>query len=212
MAIIKNIFFDYGRTLVEHPGDGAGLEIVISTGLKDERDVKLVRDTVFAQGKYLNRLDEDSLERDEYKRLVIAEVPERLHSYVLKAADYHVSLLKPIPGMIELLGKLKNDGYRLYITSNMDLLHSSQIKKMEIAKFFDGMIFSSEIKVIKPAKEFYEAALEKFGVKPEETLFIDDLKENIEGAKKCGIDGLVFEGNAFDAEQFIYNYDKGDTL
>ena len=112
---IKNIFFDYGRTLVEHPEDGVGLKIVKNTGLTNDEDIELVRNAVFSVGKYLNFVDEGSMSRDEYKRLLLDEIPERLHSYTLKAADYHISELPLINGMESLLKKLKADGYKLYI-------------------------------------------------------------------------------------------------
>ena len=66
-----------------------------------------------------------------------------------------------IDGMEELLIKLKKDGYKLYITSNMDKLHVSQMKDMKIMKYFDDTIFSSQIKVRKPYAGFFEKALGK---------------------------------------------------
>lgn len=204
----KSILFDYGRTLVKHPEDGAGLEIVKKTGLTNEKDVEIVRNAVFSVGKYLNFLDEDSLDRDEYKKLLLNDIPPHLAAYALKAADYHIGELKMIDGMEELLIKLKKDGYKLYITSNMDKLHVSQMKDMEIMKYFDDTIFSSQIKVRKPYAGFFNAALEKFGVKAEECIFIDDLEENVAGGEKCGITGFVFKGNAKEAEDFIYSRNK----
>lgn len=204
----KNIFFDYGRTLVKHPEDGAGLEIVKKTGLTNEKDVEIVRNAVFSVGKYLNFLDEDSMERDEYKKLLLNDIPPHLAEYALKAADYHIGELGMIDGMEELLIRLKKDGFKLYITSNMDKLHVSQMKDVEILKYFDDVIFSSQIRVRKPYEGFFEKALEKFGVKAEDCIFIDDLEENVEGAKKCGIEGFVFKGNAKDAEDFIYSFVK----
>ena len=204
----KNIFFDYGRTLVKHPEDGAGLEIVKKTGLTDEKDIEIVRNAIFSVGKYLNFLDEASMERDEYKKLLLNDIPPHLAEYALKAADYHIGELGMIDGMEDLLIKLKKDGFKLYITSNMDKLHVSQMKDIEIMKYFDDAIFSSQIKIRKPFKGFFEKALEQFGVKAQDCLFIDDLEENVEGAKVCGIEGFVFKGNAKDAEDFIYSYNR----
>lgn len=206
--MISTILFDFGRTIVEHPEDGAGLRIVKETGVTDEKDIELIRNTVFSVGKYINFLDEGSMSRDEYKNLLAAELPEYLHEYAFKAADYHISMLPMIDGMKELLVKLRNDGFKLYITSNLDEYHAAQMPFTETAKYFDDMIFSSAIKVRKPYKGFFDAALERFSVKAEECLFIDDLAENVEGAIKQGINGYVFNGNPKDAEKFIYEYAK----
>lgn len=204
MAKIKNIFFDFGRTLVEHPEDGAGLRIVLDTGVGNVEDAKIIRDEVFSVEKYLNDLDADMMSYDEYREMVVRAVPKRLQKYAEKAVMYDIRRLSMIDGMEELLIKLKNDGYKLFITSNMNRRHAKQMREHYIAKYFDDMIFSAEIRTRKPYKEFFEAAFSQFGVKACETLFIDDLEENIEGGEACGIKGFVFKGDAKAAEQFIY--------
>lgn len=201
---MKNLLFDFGRTIVEHPADGAGLTIIKETGVMNEADAILIRDAVFSVSKYLNYLDEGSMTRDEYKRLLLEELPNHLHEYILKTVDYHISKLPVIFGMEELLIKLKGDGYKLYITSNLDELHANQMYETKIAKYFDDMIFSSRIKVRKPYKGFFEAALTKFGLEAKDCIFIDDLEENVEGARACGIQGYVFLGDAAALEKYIY--------
>lgn len=206
--MIKNIFFDFGRTLVEHPEDGAGLKIVLDTGIENENDARLIRDEIFSVEKYLNDLDEGAMTYDEYRDTVVAAVPERLREYANEAVMYDIRILPTIAGMENLLKKLKKDGYRLFITSNMNVRHALQMREHCLAKYFDDMIFSAEIKMRKPYKGFFEATISQFGVNPEETLFIDDLAENVEGGKACGLDGFVFNGDAEAAERFIYSNGK----
>jgi len=202
--MIKNIFFDFGRTLVEHPEDGAGRRIIKESGITDDKDILSVQKVIFNVDKYLNRLDEDSLDRSEYKLLIKEELDEKFHNAVDLIADYHINRLPLLKDTIFMLEKLKNDGFKLFITSNMDLLHASQMENHQIARYFDGMVFSSQIKARKPFKSFFETALKTFGVKREECVFIDDLKENVEGGEKCGIKGFVFQGDAKEAIDFIY--------
>ena len=57
---------------------------------------------------------------------------------------------------------------------------------------FDGILFSAEEKCVKPQKEIYLRLFEKFSLKPEECFFIDDLDLNIQGAKNCGMDWILF--------------------
>ena len=204
----KNILFDFGRTIVKHPEDGAGLEIVKSTGLTDEKDIEMVRNAVFSVGKYLNFLDEGSMERDEYKKHIREDLPEYLGDYAVKAADYHLSKLEVIDGVEQMLINLKQNGYKLYITSNLDCYHVGHFNDLYISKYFDDVIFSSQIKIRKPFEGFFQKALKKFGVKAEECIFVDDLEENVTGAEKCGIAGFVFKGNPADAEEFIYSHNE----
>lgn len=205
--MIKNIFFDFGRTLVEHPEDGAGLKIVLDTGIKDINQAKLIRDEIFSVKKYLNDLDEGLMTYDEYKEMVINAVPDELRKYASVAVMYDIRVLPTISGMEKLLAKLQTDGYKLYIASNMNERHAKQMREHKLAKYFEDMIFSAEIKTRKPYKEFFDSAFKKFGVKAEECMFIDDLAENVEGGEACGIRGFVFNGDALEAERFIYGLD-----
>lgn len=199
-----HIFFDFGRTIVEHPEDGAGLRIVKATGVTDEADAARIRDVVFSAAKYANNLDDGSITREQYKELLRGDLPERLHAYAMAAADYHISALPVLPGMLELLSKLKADGYKLYITSNLDEKHAGEMKDTVIAPYFDAMLFSSHIRIRKPHAAFFETALTQFGVKAEECLFIDDLADNVAAAEACGIKSLLFRGDVAEAERFIY--------
>ena len=201
--MIKNIFFDFGRTIVEHPEDGAGLRILQKYGAETEEDARLVQSVIFSVPKYINFLDEGSLDRDEYKRLALAELPQRLHRVALKAADYPITELSVLPGMKELVQSLRARGFKLYITSNLDELHAKQMYSTEVATWFDGMIFSSEVKARKPSAEFFKAACDRFGADPAECLFIDDLEENVKGGEAFGIKGLVFTGDPKAVESFI---------
>ncbi len=197
-----HIFFDYGRTVVKHPAEAN--EIFTSRGITNPAQIKALQKIIFSMGDYLNRLDEGSMPRHVYHEQLKKQIPADLLEVALGAADYHIGELTVLPDMEQLLAKLKRDGFKLYITSNMDALHSAQMPEVPITRYFDGMIFSGEIGVRKPAEAFFKAALGRFGLSPDQCLFIDDLAENVAGAAECGIEGLVFKGNVKEAENFIY--------
>ena len=58
---------------------------------------------------------------------------------------------------------------------------------------FDGVLFSAEVKCMKPQKELYEKFYKRFGLKAEECFFVDDLLLNIQGAEATGMKGYCFE-------------------
>lgn len=58
---------------------------------------------------------------------------------------------------------------------------------------FDKMIISAEVGVAKPEPKIFQIALEQFGVKPNEAVFVDDFLINIEGCEKVGIKGIHFQ-------------------
>ena len=57
----------------------------------------------------------------------------------------------------------------------------------------DGVIVSYQYKVMKPDRSIYEILLNKYKLKAEECVFIDDRVENVEGAKKIGFYGIHFQ-------------------
>lgn len=58
---------------------------------------------------------------------------------------------------------------------------------------FDKMIISAEVGAAKPEPRIFQIALDQFGVKPKEAVFIDDFLINVEGAEKVGIKGIHFK-------------------
>jgi putative hydrolase of the HAD superfamily len=62
--------------------------------------------------------------------------------------------------------------------------------KFSVLRVGEGTLVSYQVKLMKPEKEIYEVFLAKFNLIAEECLFIDDLEENLEGARKLGIQGL----------------------
>ncbi|MCX6035374.1 MAG: HAD family phosphatase [Chloroflexi bacterium] len=57
---------------------------------------------------------------------------------------------------------------------------------------FDEMIISAEVGLIKPDPRIYRLALEKLGVQPEESVFLDDVLVNVEGARSVGMSAIQF--------------------
>ena len=84
----------------------------------------------------VNDLDAGKMTYDEYRDMVVGAVPEHLRKYAAEAVMYDIRELPMIDGMEELLKKLKNDGYHLYITSNLNTRHAKQMREHKIAKYF----------------------------------------------------------------------------
>jgi epoxide hydrolase-like predicted phosphatase len=58
---------------------------------------------------------------------------------------------------------------------------------------FDALVLSSEVGITKPDPKIYHMALDKFKVKPEEAVFVDDIPANIEAARALGLQGVLFQ-------------------
>ena len=92
-----------------------------------------------------------------------------------------------IPQTAELIAELKSAGYRVFVLSNMSKEYIEYLRKMPVYSHFDGDVISCEVGLTKPEKEIYTLLLERFGLEPSQTMFIDDRKENVEAAAEVGI-------------------------
>jgi putative hydrolase of the HAD superfamily len=116
--------------------------------------------------------------------------PEQIEE--LSHWDAHLWTI-PNPTMIEWTQTLKNRGLRLGILSNMgDNVHSLMQTKYDWLDRFDALVWSYQHRIVKPDPEIYHLLLSKLGTAPEETLFLDDRQENIEGARRVGIQAIQF--------------------
>ncbi len=95
----------------------------------------------------------------------------------------------------QLIERLKTEGYRLYVLSNMAHEYIEFIRTLEVYKNFEGDIISSEEGVVKPEAEIYKRLLDKFELDAAETLFVDDRQINIAAAAELGIGGVHFDAN-----------------
>ena len=102
-----------------------------------------------------------------------------------------------IPGMQELVEELKNRGYRLYGLTNWSAETFPLVKdNYPVFRLLDGIVVSGEEKIAKPDPGIFRILLQRYGLKPEECLFIDDNPKNVSTGESLGIRGLVFTSAA----------------
>ncbi|MEO6809843.1 MAG: HAD family phosphatase [Isosphaeraceae bacterium] len=94
----------------------------------------------------------------------------------------------------DLIADLKGQGYTLVLGSNTNDLHAAQFRRQfaEPLAHFDRLVLSHEVGHIKPSAAFYLACAEAAGAAPGDCVFIDDLPENVEGARFAGLIGLHY--------------------
>ncbi|MCR5249963.1 MAG: HAD family phosphatase [Lachnospiraceae bacterium] len=90
---------------------------------------------------------------------------------------------------------LKEAGYRLYCITNFTPAGFEQCyEHISFVERFDGGVYSFREGVAKPDPEIYKILLERYELKAEECVFIDDTEENVRSAEKLGFKGIVFTG------------------
>ena len=85
------------------------------------------------------------------------------------------------------LAELHKQGYKLYVLSNINELHAEWTREQLHGIPFEEVFFSNEMGMAKPDARCYERVIRETGIVPEETLYIDDLPENIEAGRRAGL-------------------------
>jgi putative hydrolase of the HAD superfamily len=100
--------------------------------------------------------------------------------------------LEPIAVTIELLAELRarrdaGEALRLYYLSNMPVPYARVLEQRHaFFDWFDGGIFSGDVRMIKPQPEIYELLAARYGLQAAETVFIDDSAANVLAARSLG--------------------------
>ena len=185
--MIRNIIFDVGNVLVEYSWErmlkalhimGEAYDAVAkATALSpmwNELDRSLLSDEEILAGFIQNA---PAYEKEI--RLVWDNIPESIHCY-----PYSVSWVQGF----------KKKGYGTYILSNYSKRGFEMTQKeLPFVADMDGVVFSFEVKMTKPEPEIYQVLLEKYQLKPEECVFMDDNEKNVIAAEKAGIHAIWFK-------------------
>ncbi|PSW16116.1 HAD family hydrolase [Photobacterium rosenbergii] len=187
---IKNVVFDIGNVIVRW----APLEIVRLT-FGNDRDHQELGKAIFQSEIWMN-LNKGLISEQEAKahyqtELGLSELEcERLFYYVKQT-----QLL--IFGSVELVKCVKAAGYNVYaLTDNVHEIVAYLKSTYSFWDLFDGTTVSADLGLLKPQAAIYQAMLAQNDIKPSETVFIDDMPYNVEGAKAVGIAAIQFENSS----------------
>ncbi|MEI7484062.1 MAG: HAD family phosphatase [Ignavibacteriota bacterium] len=87
---------------------------------------------------------------------------------------------------LEKISRIKK--YKLFLLSNTDSVHITFIdNNFPFVRLLKKRVLSYKVNMIKPHKKLFKYTLEKFHLKPEETVLVDDMKDNIISAQALGI-------------------------
>lgn len=192
--MIKNVVFDVGNVLVRW----APLEITRLT-FGDVEDLEQRARAVFQSETWLelNRghLSEQQAKQRYQDTIGLSELEcEKLFYYVKQT-----QLL--IYGSVDLLKRIKQAGYHVYaLTDNVHEIVAYLKKTYDFWPLFEGATVSAELGLLKPQPEIYQSLLATNQLKAEETVFLDDMPYNVEGAQREGMAGIQFQ-SAYQCEQ-----------
>ncbi len=184
---VRNIVFDVGNVIVRWDP----LEITRLTFMECGDHERLAK-VIFQSQTWVNLnkglISEIEAKTQYQQQLGLSErESEQLFYYVTQTQ-------RLIVGSIELIQRIKNAGYGVYaLTDNVHEIVSYLKSTYSFWTLFDGAIVSAEAGMLKPQPEIYHSLLNKFDLIASETVFIDDMLYNVEGAKFVGMYAIQFE-------------------
>jgi glucose-1-phosphatase len=93
-----------------------------------------------------------------------------------------------------LIAFLKSRAHPLFLGSNTNVLHATFFRRRFAGTLdlFDGFILSYEVGHLKPARQFFDACVKAARVPASACIFVDDIAENVEGARSAGLTALHY--------------------
>ena len=189
MQNIKNIIFDYGNVifLLDFQQLKEGWNRIAISG----------PDAFFSHGvqhPIFDQFDKGHITEKDFRDFIREKSGKADLSDEEIDAAWNSLLLGVADGTHEVLAELKQK-YRTFLLSNINPIHYNYIMNYLKTEFgfenndhlFEKTYYSHFVGLRKPDKAIFEKVLSENGLKAEETLFIDDIAENLEPAKALGI-------------------------
>lgn len=187
MTQIRAVIFDFGGVLVRMVDDRPRLRLAQQLGIPLSQLDHLVFFSDSAQkasrGEFTVGMHWEAV------RAALGIQPEAMAGFLEQywsADDVNWVLLKYIRKL--------HPRYKVGLLSNAwDDLRRTMHERWNIDGLFDELIISAEVKMVKPNPTIFQLALERLGVQPAETVFIDDIIENVEAARRVGLFAIQYQ-------------------
>jgi len=134
------------------------------------------------------RIDAETFEQGFAQRLSAHGAPVKADGLL---ARIHAGLT-PDDETAALVAELRAAGHPVAVVSNA--LGADLYQGFDLADLADEVVISSEVGIRKPSRRIYALACERLGAQPEHAVLIDDLQQNLDGAARIGIAGVMHTG------------------
>ncbi len=183
---INTVIFDIGRVLM-----GYGWEHYLKGITSDPEVYAILEKAVFKNPAWVEH-DKGLLDEEEEIRDFVAAAPE--YEKEIRAIYENLGECTwPLSYAVPWIRELKEKGYRVYALSNWPKhIYDQRGDKLDFLELMDGYFLSFREHVIKPDPRAFQILMERYGIRPEKAVFLDDTPANIETAVELGIRGILF--------------------
>ena len=206
MGQIRGVLFDSGDTLVR-PKAGSWfprqhfIDAFRSHGITDARMDRF--DAALAEGlRYLGDYHHEATAEDVETRqfrvayrlilegIGIVSPSEDLIADILRPFECDVGI-EPFSDTVPTLKALHEGGIKLGIVTDNWPSIDRRYRELGLRDYFDVVVISAIVGCTKPCSLMYRTAIDQIGIRPDSLLFVDDSPENVEGANREGMQGVV---------------------
>jgi putative hydrolase of the HAD superfamily len=186
---LTGLLVDYGGVLTTNVWDSFRA-FCEAEGIDREEVKRAFRDRPEAMA-LLRRLEAGELTEEEFSPLFgpIIGVRDERHDGLV---DRLFAGMQPEESMIEALRRARAAGLKTGLISNS--WGRGRYDRDSFAELFDGVVISGEVGLYKPQPEIFRLGAERVGLDPTDCVFVDDLRENCEGAEAVGMTAVLHRG------------------
>lgn len=185
--MIRTIIFDIGNVLTAF----GWRDFMGSFGFDKETEAKVCRATV--ESPFWCECDRGVLSDEEILAGFIQNDPTIEKELRQVYTDLH-GIVTRLDYAIPWIQELKEKGYQVLVLSNFSEKGWQENQDaLDFMEYVDGGIISYTEQLIKPDPAIYRLLLDRYGLKAEECVFLDDTAGNVKAAKDIGMNGIVFE-------------------
>lgn len=193
--MIRHIIFDIGNVLVAFQWEKKYKSFCSSP----EELERLAKATVLSD--MWKEYDRGVLSEDELMDGFIRNDPE-LESVIRTCLSSYRGMLRTYDYTVPWIKELKQNGYNVYYLSNMPAVAVRDCADdLEFIKETDGGILSYSERMVKPDPAIYYLLMERYGLRSEECVFLDDSEKNIKAARDLGMLGILFQNRGQACEE-----------
>lgn len=188
------VIFDVGMVLYDWNPRYLYAKVFAERSIGDDRALDAFLDTVVTRGWHFQH--DAGRPFAETSAELIAQYPEHAELIAMWGPRFLETMGHPIPGMPDLVAELDAAGVPLFAITNFSGEFWKPFRAREAWLFdrFRDIVVSGDEKLMKPDPAIYTLALERFGLRAEEAVFVDDNVANVEAAAAMGIVAHHFTG------------------
>lgn len=189
----KAIVLDLGGVVVDFDPRGFLMERLCNESRENQ-----VYDLVFGSELW-QQLDAGRISRTEANARILEKAREQELGFEVQAVlDDWPQMLHTRRRTVDLMKRLKKQGYELYYLSNIAPDTLAMLQEREFWELFTGGLASCQVQINKPDPRIYQEFLRRCELAADSIVFVDDNKANVQAAFELGIAGIHYKGyNSF---------------